>query len=175
MRYFILALCLLGFSPHAQAQNNPVIEAGKTIFTEIERQVIRDVLGRAGLPTPETATNDADDNDYANKDEDKGKGHKKKDKKKHKKHKKDKKHKGKSKSKGKPPGLSKKGKLPPGLAKRDTLPPGLDKRELPEEITSQLPPPPAGTERVIVDSSVILVEKGTQIVLDVIKDVFLTK
>jgi len=170
MRYFILALALLGFSVQVQAQaNDPILEAGKTIFTEIERQVIRDVLGRAGLPTSDTASNEADEKEDANEDEDKG--YKKKDKK----HKKEKKHKGKGKNKGMPPGLAKKGKLPPGLAKRDTLPPGLTKRELPTEITSQLPPPPAGTERVIVDNSVVLVETGTQIVLDVIKDVFLTK
>ena len=66
---------------------------------------------------------------------------------------------------GLPPGLAKKAHLPPGLAKRDTLPPGLEKRELPRELKRRLPPPPVGTERVIVDNSVLLIEQGTQIVV----------
>ncbi|MBO6781843.1 MAG: hypothetical protein JJ899_00975 [Alphaproteobacteria bacterium] len=72
--------------------------------------------------------------------------------------------------KGMPPGLAKKNGLPPGLAKREQLPPGLAKRALPDDLESRLPRRTT-TERVIVDDDVILIEKGTEIVLDVIRDV----
>jgi hypothetical protein len=62
--------------------------------------------------------------------------------------------------------------LPPGLAKRGgSLPPGIAKRQLPGNLVTQLPPPPSGYERVIVDNDVLLVEVATQIVHDVLTDV----
>jgi len=81
----------------------------------------------------------------------------------------------KSKKKGLPPGLAKKEKLPPGLAKQlernGTLPPGLAKRDLPTDLESELPDPVEGLERTIVDNAVVLVEKATGRIIDIMKDV----
>ncbi len=74
-----------------------------------------------------------------------------------------------------PPGLAKKEKLPPGLAKQleknGTLPPGLAKRDLPEDLNAKLPDPVEGLERTIVDNAVVLVEKTTGKIVDILKDV----
>ncbi len=81
----------------------------------------------------------------------------------------------KGKSKKLPPGLAKKDALPPGLAKQlernHTLPPGLAKRALPDELRERLPPHPPGHERVIVDGDVVLIERATGIIKDIIRDV----
>lgn len=87
------------------------------------------------------------------------------------------KHAKKNKDKGLPPGLAKRDQLPPGLAKRDTLPPGLAKRALPQDLDRQLPPPPEGYERRIVDdvdqAVIVLVDRATGKVADIIKDVII--
>jgi Ni/Co efflux regulator RcnB len=74
-----------------------------------------------------------------------------------------------------PPGLAKKEKLPPGLAnqleRNGTLPPGLAKRNLPDDLNSELPEPAEGLERAIVDNAVVLVEKATGRIVDILKDV----
>lgn len=74
-----------------------------------------------------------------------------------------------------PPGLAKKEQLPPGLAKQieknGKLPPGLEKRDLPDELESKLPKTAKHTERAVVGNDIVLIEKGTDIVLDVMKDV----
>lgn len=73
-----------------------------------------------------------------------------------------------------PPGLAKRDTLPPGLARQLTengaLPPGLAKRDLPEDLLSRLPAR-KGTKRVIVDNDILLIEEGTEIVLDIIEDI----
>lgn len=62
--------------------------------------------------------------------------------------------------------------IPPGLAKKGgALPPGIAKRQLPNNLLSQLPPPPQGYERVIVDKDVLLVHIATQVVHDVLTHV----
>ncbi|MDH5557890.1 MAG: RcnB family protein [Alphaproteobacteria bacterium] len=62
--------------------------------------------------------------------------------------------------------------MPPGLAKKGgALPPGIAKRQLPTTLLSQLPPPPQGFERVIVDKDVVLVNIATQVVHDVLEHV----
>jgi hypothetical protein len=71
---------------------------------------------------------------------------------------------------GVPPGLAKRDSLPPGLAKRKHLPPGLAKRDLPPGLLDILPAAPRGTKRVIVDNNVVLVQKATGIVLDILMD-----
>ena len=85
------------------------------------------------------------------------------------------KHKGKGRGRGRggglPPGLAKRKSLPPGLAKRKSLPPGLAKRDLPSGLDGRLGPPSHGTERIIVDRNVLLVETATGIVLDILEDV----
>ncbi len=81
----------------------------------------------------------------------------------------------KDKKKGLPPGLAKKDKLPPGLSKQlernGTLPPGLAKRELPSDLEVELPKPGQGLERAIVDNAVVLVEKATGRIVDILRDV----
>ena len=79
-----------------------------------------------------------------------------------------KKHKGKK----MPPGLAKRGgNLPPGLAKRDVLPPGLQGRALPADLEAQLTPLPDAYVRVRIGGDVVLLDRKTRIVLDVIYDV----
>ncbi len=87
----------------------------------------------------------------------------------------DKKHRGKGKKnkhgkKGLPPGLAKRGGLPPGLAKRQRLPPGLARRGLPNGLNAILPTAAAGTERFIVGNNVVLIQKATGVVLDILLD-----
>lgn len=81
-------------------------------------------------------------------------------------------------SKGLPPGLAKRGgKLPPGLQKHldknGTLPPGLQKRlePLPQDLTLRLPGLPDYWERVIHERDVILVDRRTNRILDIIENV----
>lgn len=77
------------------------------------------------------------------------------------------------KKKGLPPGLAKKKELPPGLAKqlekKGTLPPGLAKRDLPRDLESRLPGRKSIFERIIVGDDILLIERGTQIILDILR------
>jgi len=74
-----------------------------------------------------------------------------------------------------PHGLAKRDSLPPGLQrqleKNGTLPPGLAKRDLPSDLSRRLPARNDGTERIIVDSDVVLVEAATGVVLDILRGV----
>ena len=88
--------------------------------------------------------------------------------------------KGKAKGKGKqglPPGLAKREKLPPGLQKQlqrnGTLPPGLQKKlePLPEAVEVRLKPLPPDHVRVVVGTDVLILDKTTQKILDIIRDV----
>jgi hypothetical protein len=80
--------------------------------------------------------------------------------------------------KGLPPGLAKRGgKLPPGLQKHleknGQLPPGLQKRlePLPSALDRRLPAIPEYWERVIVERNVILLDRRTNRILDIIENV----
>lgn len=84
----------------------------------------------------------------------------------------------KSKTKGLPPGLAKRGgNLPPGLQKKldrdGKLPPGLQKRlePLPTELNHRLPALPEYWERVILDRDIILVDRRSNRVLDIIENI----
>ena len=81
----------------------------------------------------------------------------------------------KTKKKGLPPGLAKKEKLPPGLSRQlernGTLPPGLAKRILPDNLESELTDPAVDLERAIVEKSVVLIDKATGRIVDILKDV----
>ncbi|MGH7795160.1 MAG: hypothetical protein ACREQ2_09705 [Candidatus Binatia bacterium] len=84
----------------------------------------------------------------------------------------------KGKRKGLPPGLAKRGgNLPPGLQKQleknGRLPPGLQKRlePLPVDLARQLPGLPDYWERVIFERDVILIDRRTNRILDIIEDV----
>ena len=77
-----------------------------------------------------------------------------------------------------PPGLAKRGgNLPPGLQKhleRDgRLPPGLQKRvePFPPELERRLPPLPDVYRRCWIDGSVLIVDRRTQRILDVVHDI----
>ena len=76
------------------------------------------------------------------------------------------------KKKGLPPGLAKRGELPPGLAKQlarnGHLPPGLQERELPSDLLSQLPPLSSDYRYAVVDNKVMLVQRATNVILDVL-------
>ncbi|WP_025899889.1 hypothetical protein [Sneathiella glossodoripedis] len=81
-----------------------------------------------------------------------------------------------SKNKGNlPPGLAKKNELPPGLAKqlqiKGSLPPRLAKRQLPDKLHQRLPKRSPIFERVIVGNDILLIEKGTEIILDILRGV----
>ena len=169
------------------ATSNAVVTAGSTIMrtaaeqaagkvlTDRQIEIIKDVLGTT------TATGSDDANETSsddNKDDNTGSsGSKKKDK--GKQAGKNSKGKNKGKKKGLPPGLAKKEQLAPGLQKQlernGTLPPGLAKRGLPDELDERLGEPAEGTERVIVDRDVVLIEKGTGLILDILKDVLKPK
>ena len=73
-----------------------------------------------------------------------------------------------------PPGLAKRDQLPPGLEKqlvrRGTLPPGLQKRlqPCPEELERRLPPPPPDCAHVLIGGHIVLVNRRTNVVLDIV-------
>ena len=81
----------------------------------------------------------------------------------------------KKKRKHMPPGLAKRDRLPPGLEKQlhknGQLPPGLQGRDLPYELENKLSRLPEGYIRVQVSGDIVLMNKNTRVVLDVIKDV----
>ncbi len=79
---------------------------------------------------------------------------------------------------GLPPGLAKRnGNLPPGLEKQlernGTLPPGLQKKlqPCPVEITRQLPPLPPDYQRSVIGAHIVVFNRHTNIIVDVMKDV----
>jgi len=147
-----------------------------TVFSEVEKRIIGqhygvDVKQQSQDTTMPTWAVKDDQGDDARDDEDddrdkKNKGKKNKDKG----HKKDK-----GKSKGMPPGLAKRDSLPPGLQKQldknGRLPPGLAKRDLPSDLASKLPHRAADQNVVVVEKDVVLMDKATSVILDVIKDV----
>jgi hypothetical protein len=77
-----------------------------------------------------------------------------------------------------PPGLAKRGgNLPPGLQKhleRDgTLPPGLQKRvqPFPVELERRLPPLPDGYRRVTLGVDILILDRRTQRIMDIVHDI----
>lgn len=84
----------------------------------------------------------------------------------------------KSKKKGLPPGLAKRGgKLPPGLQKKlerdGQLPPGWQKKlhPLPTDLSYRLPRLPEHWERVIIERDIVLIDRRTNRILDIIEDI----
>lgn len=76
-----------------------------------------------------------------------------------------------------PPGLAKRQDLPPGLARQmernGTLPRGLASGEMPAALLSRLPG--RGNQDVaVVGADVILIDAATRVIVDIIRDVFLT-
>lgn len=77
-----------------------------------------------------------------------------------------------------PPGLAKRGgNLPPGLEKQlernGTLPPGLQKRlqPCPVELERQLPPVEPGYARGIIGAHIVIYNRSTNLVVDIMRDV----
>jgi hypothetical protein len=72
-----------------------------------------------------------------------------------------------------PAGLAKRESLPPGLqkqlARKGHLPPGLEKRltPFPADLNRRLPPLREGLERVFVHGRVAILNRSTQIILDI--------
>lgn len=174
MRTFMTLMAfalVLGLARAAEAQTN--LPGG--VLTQEERTIIRDYFGQKvgevlGRRTGTTASSTEDKDD----DKEASSSSKRKNKK-AKKHKKGKGHaKGKGR-KGLPPGLAKRNALPPGLQRqldaRGSLPPGLRTEDLPTDLEKQLPPIKDNFKRVIVDDAVVLIEQGTNRVLDILEGV----
>lgn len=74
-----------------------------------------------------------------------------------------------------PPGLAKKKELPPGLqkqlVKRGKLPPGLEGRFLPPDLERQLSPLPGGYIRMSVGGDIVLLDRATRAIADIIYDI----
>lgn len=88
--------------------------------------------------------------------------------------------KGKGKGKGRkglPSGLAKKAKLPPGILKQleagAILPPDLQNQAqpLPREVEERLKPLPPDKVRVVVGTDIVIMDKTTQKIFDVMRDV----
>ena len=71
-----------------------------------------------------------------------------------------------------PPGLAKRETLPPGLAKRETLPPGLQRRAVPPDLMDRLPDLDARWKRIMVGHDMVVIERGTDIIVDILRDLF---
>ena len=144
---------------HANAQSTPPAQGqkvlddiAKVVFEEAKRRVIKEYYDR--VPGAK-ATNEQDEDKDKSKSAKKNKG---KDK--------DKSAKGKGRDNG----------LPPGLAKRgNRLPSGLMKSDLPPELEASLPKLPNNVEGVVVDTDVLLVQKGTDPIFDVIEGIITGK
>ncbi len=69
--------------------------------------------------------------------------------------------------------------LPPGIAKNvqrgKPLPPGIAKRGLPSDLEGRLPKLREGLQRIIVGDDVTIIEEGTRVVVDILKDVLLAR
>jgi hypothetical protein len=57
------------------------------------------------------------------------------------------------------------------LQRNGKLPPGLEKRGLPDELKRALPARQSDLERVIVGNDVVLIRRGTELILDILEDV----
>jgi len=143
---FVCALAAPAGAPLAQAGSAEGEDLAAIVFTEIERRIIEEFFGK-----------DVGRQAEAKESKDKGKPDKDK-----------------GKAQEMPPGLAQMDQLPPGLQrhleKYGTLPPGLEKRRLPGDLESLLPRARPGTERVIVDDDVFLIQKATGLVLDILLD-----
>jgi len=151
LSYFFIPVLCVCLAPVVIADNAGTAALEKAVdagFSELER----DLIGKY-YQGHETSKSDHDEDEMT----------------------KSKDRKSKKSKKGLPPGLAKKDKLPPGLEKQlqknGTLPPGLAKRSLPKDLERKLPPPPKGYERQIIeDATVVLVNKATGKIADIIYD-----
>ena len=137
-------------------------QVADNVFSSAESMRIRDYYARYPVRDRDDIEREWEDDDdsgkkkHKHKNKNKGKG-------------------GKGKKKGLPPALAKKDSLPPGLAKQlernGTLPPGLAKRDLPYDLQRQLPVLDDRYERMIVDHDVVLVNRASGVILDILRNV----
>ena len=152
MRYLITTLALL-LPLSIQAADEPGKDLAErvtsAVFTATEKTLVEEFFGKPAAVEEKGESEDGDGKSSKN-----GKG---------------------GKSKKMPQGLAKRDSLPPGLEKQlqknGTLPPGLAKRDLPPDLARRMPARNDGTETVIVDSDVVLVEAATGVVLDILRGV----
>ncbi len=77
-----------------------------------------------------------------------------------------------------PPGLANRGQLPAGLERQmlenGSLPPGLEKHlhPLPLDLEHLLPDLPEGVVRVIIGVDIVLLDKTSNLILDIVREVF---
>ncbi len=159
MKKLLLSCCLaaiavwtLPANPAATAsRTNDVV---KILFDEAEKRLINDYFDRA-------LGRKIDDDDDGPKSKGKGK----------KKHK----NKSKGKSKGIPPGLAGRKELPPGIQKQiaqgKRLPSGTETYSLPEDLRHRLPSIPSDVDRRVVGDDIVLIQRGTNLVLDILEGV----
>lgn len=147
--YYLALVVLLGIAPVARAGNatRAVINAGiNASFSEAERQTIQKYFGDRVMYTEQEQSRTQTSKHGKGK---KGRG-------------------------GLPPGLAKRKQLPPGLAKlqkNGSIPPGLARKGLPADLERRLPPPPEGYERQIVgDAAIVLINKATGKIADIVND-----
>ncbi len=83
---------------------------------------------------------------------------------------------------GLPPGLAKRGgNLPPGLERQlernGTLPPGLQKKlqPFPPELERQLPPCPAAYQRAVIGAHIVVFNRNTRLIVDIMKNVVVAR
>lgn len=145
MTRLLLALALLAgmaAPPAVMVASAQSQSAADAVFNEIEKRLIRDFFG---VKVPKAHQGKAGA----------GKGKK-------------------GKSGEMPPGLAQKESLPPGLQKHlekhGKLPPGLEKRNLPPGLEGKLRKR-KGQDRLIVGNDVVLIERATGLVLDILENV----
>ncbi len=139
---FVFTLAVPAPLAPALAQKLPTAkEVGNIVFKEVEKRAIEEFFGKKAA---DAVTG--------------GKGKKAKKWKK-------KKDKGRGRGGGLPPGLQMQ------LERNSTLPPGLAKKSLPPGLRKKLGDAPPGTERAVAGDDVVLLEKATGKILDVIQGV----
>ncbi|MBL4613440.1 MAG: hypothetical protein JKY27_00995 [Magnetovibrio sp.] len=176
LKFATIVIVALMITPAAWAQTATDL-VRDLVLSEVEKRVIgehfgvnvKDMVKDTSMPTWAVKSDDDDD---LNDDGDRGKGKKNKGQGKAK-------NKGKGKSKGLPSGLAKRDSLPPGLQKQleknGRLPKGLAKRDLPDDLSAKLPQRSNDQEVSVVEDDVVLIDKATGVILDVLKDVMRTK
>ncbi len=147
MRFLVLAIAFLAFSPPVLAQSQSGNAGVNAIFNEVEKRLIRNFFGQQETNAGRVKFKKGG-----------GRG------------------KGKGKGRGGPPGQAGRGGgLPPGLAmqlqRNGTLPPGLAKKALPPGLAGLLPPLAPGTARYVVNNDVVLIQQATGLILDILSGV----
>jgi len=67
--------------------------------------------------------------------------------------------------------LAKRERLPPGFGRGDAMPAGLAGRVLPAELERRLTPLPDSYTRIIVGTDVLLLNRRTRLVADILRDI----